>query len=372
MFINYTSTRQELGFKCLRDLEDQKRISLFVKRTTVSAALTYCRVCSFNPETRDIQQFNNHLSTSPSYEMVLPPSLNQISSNYNVLGLRGGTNESTETSEKINKALKEAESLETLAKNVTSKSLEVPENFTKSSLNKNTIRILNKLAPLMTNQDILRVLAESQKPLKVNLSPSGTPSTSQTKTMVNKELSKSSSLFVEALIPINPHRWPAFTAGSIMASDMRDFNNKLQNPVDNLIAARDYLETSHSDVQWRDRCWQIMEDTVKMNLASELGSDVGSFAAGAASNAVANGYMEEMLMTELTKNAQERLNLQIYKHMAREQNMDPSRVRGTGTLRQFVPDSMKENLSERPERNSRPDSWENKTPSSSKNDSSFE
>jgi len=70
------------------------------------------------------------------------------------------------------------------------------------------------------------------------------------------------------------------------------------------------------------------------------------------------GYMNEMVETEITKNQQEKLNLEIFKQTAREQGIDVSEVRGTGLMREFVPNFMQEDICERPERNARPNSWE--------------
>jgi hypothetical protein len=128
--------------------------------------------------------------------------------------------------------------------------------------------------------------------------------------------------------------------------------------LDNLRVAKEYLETSQSDTQWRDRFWQVAQDTATINIASEQGDVVGSFGAGAASNKIADGYMNEMVITEGTKNEQEKLNLEMFKQTAREQGKDVSKVRGTGLMREFVPDFMQEDICERPERNARPDSWE--------------
>jgi hypothetical protein len=169
---------------------------------------------------------------------------------------------------------------------------------------------------------------------------------------------KSSSMFAEALVPVNPRRWPAFMAGSTMSSEMTDIKDKLQTPLDNLRVAKEYLETSQSDLQWRAWIWQIAQDTATINIASEQGDVVGSFGAGAASNKIADGYMNEMVITEGTKNEQEKLNLEMFKQTAREQGKDVSKIRGTGLMREFVPDFMKEDICERPERNARPDSWE--------------
>ena len=46
---------------------------------------------------------------------------------------------------------------------------------------------------------------------------------------------------------------------------------------------------------------------------SELGSDVSLFAYNCLSNKIDDNYMDEMINTELTKNTQEELNLQIFK-----------------------------------------------------------
>ena len=83
------------------------------------------------------------------------------------------------------------------------------------------------------------------------------------------------TFFTEALVPINPGRWPAYLAGSAMASDMPEFGDKISTPFTNLLTAKEYLETSQSDVQWRDRLWKVIEDTFTINGASELGGEVG-------------------------------------------------------------------------------------------------
>jgi hypothetical protein len=65
-----------------------------------------------------------------------------------------------------------------------------------------------------------------------------------------------------------------------------------------------------------------------------------------------------MVNTEVNKNQQEKLNLAIFKQIAREQGKDDSDVRGTGLTREFVPDFMQEDICHRPERDARPNSWE--------------
>lgn len=96
-------------------------------------------------------------------------------------------------------------------------------------------------------------------------------------------------------------------------------------------------------------------------MPSELGGELGvdSFGAGAASNKIAEGYMNEMVETAVSINQQEELNFEIFKQTAREQGMDVDKVRGTGFAREFVPEYMQGDICDRPERNKRPDSWYN-------------
>ena len=88
------------------------------------------------------------------------------------------------------------------------------------------------------------------------------------------------NIFAEALVPINPRRWPAFAAGSAMASEMPEFGDKIQTPFNNLIVTKEYLETLQSDVQYRDRIWQVIQDT----FSCEMGEDLGLFGASALSS----------------------------------------------------------------------------------------
>lgn len=89
-----------------------------------------------------------------------------------------------------------------------------------------------------------------------------------------------------------------------------------------------------------------------------MGGDVGAFGAGAASNKIADSYMDEMYSTEITKNPQEKLNLEMFQQTAREKGMDVSEVRGTGVMREFVPEFMKGDICPRLEEDARPNSLE--------------
>ena len=46
-----------------------------------------------------------------------------------------------------------------------------------------------------------------------------------------------SNMFAQALVPINPRHWAAYTAGSAASSDMPDLTSKLTTPFNNLVAA---------------------------------------------------------------------------------------------------------------------------------------
>lgn len=216
------------------------------------------------------------------------------------------------------------------------------------------------MEPIIGNQNFLRLLAETQKPLKSELLISVKSSSKDIIDVKSQKNSakRSSSIFAEALVPINPCRWPAFTAGSSMSCEMPDIEDKIKTPFENLRVAKEYLETAQSDNQWRYRFWKVASDTAIINLSSEIGGDIGAFGAGAASNKIADGYVNEMIITEVTKTQQEKLNLEIFKQTAREQNIDVSKVRGTGLTREFVPDYMQEDICKRPEQDLRPNYWE--------------
>jgi len=355
MYTNYLNDRQDLGFRCFKDTKDGKQVTILLKTGVIYITITiFINYSLF---------INDKGLTNQSYSNLVE---NQISSKQIVLvnKLRGGVNKLPENPdqnlEKINESLKESVEFDKLRKNLASKSVKDSKSFTDNSFNKIVTGIINKMEPVIGNPKFLRLLAETQKPVKPELSISVKSLSKDITDLKPRKNSakKSSSIFAEALVPMNPGRWPAFTAGSFASSDMPDITDKLQNPLDNLRAAKEYLETAQSDVQWRDRFWKVTEDTTKINFASEMGGAVGSFGAGALSNKIADGYINEMINTALTLDQQEKLNLEIFKQTAREQNIDVSKVRGTGLMREFVPDYMEGDICERPERNSRPNSWE--------------
>ena len=377
---------------CVKDREDGKQIMYIIKVGVIYLTITTL----INPSLfmSDLELIKNNqsyhekiissisnqkLNTFKDYHNrglnVQTGNVNDDSSSIHLINkLRGGAGNLSKNTdqEKINETLKESVKFDKLQKNLVSKSAEDSKSFksfTDKSFNKIVIGIMDKMEPVIGNQNFWRVLAETQKPVKSELSISVKSSSKEDPKPPKISAKKSSSIFVEASVPINFHRWPAFAAGSAMASEMPEIKDKLQTPLANLQVAKEYLETSQSDNQWRYRFWKLIKDTTVINIAIETSGDIGAFGAGAASNKVADGYMNEMVFTEATKTQQEKLNLEMFKQIAREQNIDVSEVRGTGLMREFVPDFMQKDICERPKQDSRPNSWED--PTYSDNDPSY-
>lgn len=172
----------------------------------------------------------------------------------------------------------------------------------------------------------------------------------------NREFLESNFLkqFSEALIPINPKHWPACTAGSAFNSEMPDLEDKILSPLNNLESALEYLTTSQSDSQYRERFWEVTQDTAIINNMCELGSELGAFAAGSLANDLADKYTFKAVMTSASLNDQEILNNRIFQQVAVEQNINPQTVRGTGLYREFVSEGMKGDLCDRSEQGIRP------------------
>ena len=297
MYIGYIKDRQDLCFMCLKDIEDQKQITLILKTGVIYISFTILINSSLFMSDQGLS--SQSYSDKSSHERIISSISNQklntlkdypnrglnvetgnvkddVSSIDLITRLRSGGDNLPENPdqslEKVNKSLKESFRLDKLEKNLASKSGEDSKSFPDNSLNKIVIGILDKMEPIIGDPRFWRILTETQKPVKVELSTSVKSSSS--KDILNSKPQKisgkrSSSMFAEALVPINPGRWPAFTAGSAMASDMPDLTDKLQTPFENLRITKEYLETSQSDVQWRDRLWQVAQDTALINIASE-------------------------------------------------------------------------------------------------------
>jgi len=69
---------------------------------------------------------------------------------------------------------------------------------------------------------------------------------------------------VLALIPINPSYWSAFSVTTIVLS-----KSDMAMPFKIVLIAKQYLESSQSDLQWRSRFWEIIADTSVINSACQ-------------------------------------------------------------------------------------------------------
>ena len=247
MYIGYIKDRQDLDFMCLKDIENEKRITLIFKTGVIYITITILTNSSLLMS--DLELINQSYLNKSSHERIISSISNkklntlkdyhnrglnvqignvkevilvknEISSKYLINGLRGGMGNLPENtdqnSEKINESLKESVRFDKLQKNLVSKSGEDSKSFTDNSFNKIVIGIIDKMEPIIGNPKFLRLLVETQKPVKSELSISVKPSSKNIMDPKPEKTSakKSPSIFAEALVPINPGRWPAFTAGS--------------------------------------------------------------------------------------------------------------------------------------------------------------
>ena len=172
----------------------------------------------------------------------------------------------------------------------------------------------------------------------------------------NSMKSSSSSIFAEALVPVNIRYWPSYIAGSVATAE-GDILEKIKTPVNNLLVTQDYLASCKSDVEYRSHLYQVAEDTTTVNAMCIADEEVGGFMGGMYANQVANGYKAELELNAKTIDPVEKLNLEIFKQTAQEQGIDPDTVKGTGCFREHVPDILKGDICNRPPRNTRPTRW---------------
>jgi len=97
----------------------------------------------------------------------------------------------------------------------------------------------------------------------------------------------------EALIPINPIRWPAHAAGSILGQDLQNADSLVAKPFTNLATTKQYLATAHNRSHFYSRAREVGMDTLDVNALSEW-SVVGNAASGTYANWAANKYRIKM------------------------------------------------------------------------------
>jgi hypothetical protein len=235
MYIGYIKNRQDLGFTCLKDIEDWKQITLILKTGVIYTTITIFINSSLfmsnleltnqsysdkssheriifsisNQKLNTLKDYNNrglNVQTGNVKEVILVED--EISSKHLINEFRGGnlTEDTDQNSEKINESSKESVRLDKLQKNLVSKSVKDSKSFTDNSFNKIVIGIFDKMEPIIGNPKFLRILAETQKPIKSELSISVQSSSKDSIDPKPQKISakRSSSIFVKALVPVNP------------------------------------------------------------------------------------------------------------------------------------------------------------------------
>ena len=97
----------------------------------------------------------------------------------------------------------------------------------------------------------------------------------------------------EALIPVNPMRWPAHAAGSIIGQDLQSTNSLIAKPFTNLKITKEYLTTAHNRSHFYSRAREVGMDTLDVNTYSEWGV-IGNAGSGVFANWAANKYQLKM------------------------------------------------------------------------------
>lgn len=95
----------------------------------------------------------------------------------------------------------------------------------------------------------------------------------------------------EALVPINPVRIPAYTAGTYFFDSKTLAERGLEKPMQNLGTCFDYLESSHNDTHYNTRFRTVGKDTAIVNMLCELKRVAGQFLAGGFANSMEESYV---------------------------------------------------------------------------------
>ena len=186
------------------DTKDSKPRSYVVQLGSSTLILSKTNPCSDGEGQEIINQMIELEGQKKLYNQVFEKKEPLASSELGLL-VRGGSNNLPEGD--MDETLKESVEFEKLRKSVASKSVGDSESLSDRSFNKILIGVLNNLEPIIGSPKFLRLLAETQKPVKSELPISiEAPS----KVGMDPELQKAStkkspSIFAEALAPVNPH-----------------------------------------------------------------------------------------------------------------------------------------------------------------------
>ena len=340
MFINFYYYRKEL-YECKKD----KELMDFFKGKTINLNLRVTFLIFFN-----ILAFK--INPQENYKLQKNYYTNEL-----ICHIRGGCAE-----DQINQNLTELDQIEKLKVEIINKT---------PSFNKYVFHIYNKIVDPVLNVLVRpKTLTLLQELLKKPSPPDNVYLLERrkiiSKQLVLKKSQKTTILFADALIPLNPRHWLAYGLGTripdIKPNDV--FKTKtdvvlesLRTPGQNLQTSIEFLYRSKSDLEYRSRLLRLISDTVTVNIIAV--NDLGAFISGTYATRIADQYMKEMMDRELFPNEREKLNMEIYKQVAKSKNIPPNVVEGTGLIRNFVPESEKGPLLQKPEK-TRP-TWEEET-----------
>ena len=97
----------------------------------------------------------------------------------------------------------------------------------------------------------------------------------------------------EALIPVNPGRWPAHAVATAFTSDVGLIENPQLQMIDNVETTLAYLSTASSLHETIDRTQKVMFDVGVISALHEVCPTAGAIVAGDYANQCADYYNEE-------------------------------------------------------------------------------
>lgn len=347
MFIGYYRTMRQLGYECTKD----KQLMDSYKRKTSSLNLKVIflivfNVFSFKTNFQEVYKLPNNSPKKLYYTNEL--SLSQIT---------GGSQ--SESEKKINENLKDINYIGKLKNNISNNS---------RSFNKSLMDIYNKVIDSCLNFFLTNPGGRAflQRFFESSPLPDDAPNLQlRTKQLALKNPENTKILFADAaIVPVNP-RYLIVHGFGLRIPNVRGTNDvfktktdviseALNTPVANFKTTCEFLYRSKSEVEYRSRFWRVARDTTVVNALCI--NDAGAFLSGVYASDVAEKYMKEMIDRELFPNEIEKLNMQIYKQVAKSKNISPDVVEGTGLFRDFVREEDKVDLCKNP-KNKRP-IWE--------------
>lgn len=100
---------------------------------------------------------------------------------------------------------------------------------------------------------------------------------------------------VEALIPINPVKWPSYYAGCLFSEGVPKNLPDYLRPLDNCRTAGSYIRFSHNMSHRFSRVTEVLLDTLEINAMAASDVTVGPSLAGRLANEKAKGYVKTFI-----------------------------------------------------------------------------